>query len=411
MSDGGRASTSTKQACCLPHQPGGSGGAVRAGRANPSRRSRARSPPCGPSEWSSRTITSSSTPRDASTASTHAAMPSSSLRAGISTEIAGLLDGKSLGEVRAVRETGTSSTGRAAPGTAAQHRTQTQATGGSRSRLLRCAASCDGSNRSPRSHALNRRHQSYMPPTPAVPPSSVGELRRVAATSSRRSARRGFASVRLRCSAVHSLPDRARGAPRCAIGSPNRTSASGVRSFQNGYSSASGTTEPRRSRARDGRRPACSASGRSRTSVNRPWAVIQSTRLGSERIVVPDSEELGGPAKRSSYRRRRSRAARRTRTASPRRRRWPRSDRGPRIRSRQHDADHRIPPRRVVQHDEQRVVVAAGTGRSDSTAARRGSACGRSGGAVPAEAAKQPVPASRQTRSVASGGLGEAGRS
>ena len=56
---------------------------------------------------------------------------------------------------------------------------------------------------------------------------------------------------------------------------PNAASASGNRSFQKGYSTASGTTSPWSIAATAWPTPGRSVSGRTRGSLNCPWAVIQ----------------------------------------------------------------------------------------------------------------------------------------
>ncbi len=68
-----------------------------------------------------------------------------------------------------------------------------------------------------------------------------------------------------------------------------------MRSVQNVYSSATGNTVPALNRAARWPTPESSASGRSRTSVNRPCAVTQNTRRGCERIAVPVRRKSAAP--------------------------------------------------------------------------------------------------------------------
>ena len=69
---------------------------------------------------------------------------------------------------------------------------------------------------------------------------------------------------------------------------PKAATASGQRSFQNGYSTASGTTSPRCMAATAWPTPGRSMSGLTRGSVNCPWAVIQkitSVRRAAARAI------------------------------------------------------------------------------------------------------------------------------
>ena len=110
--------------------------------------------------------------------------------------------------------------------------------------------------------------------------------------------------------------------------------------------------------------PDCSASGRSRTSVNRPCAVTQNTRFGCDRIAAPvrrnsaapRSDFVSTPTNPSFLKNAYCFTASASIAAN-----WSRSANS----ATQHDADHRIPPRRVVQHDEQRLVAGGGNAAPD----------------------------------------------